>query len=132
MATNQDQKQQEGFREGIRQGLGILSALKEAIEDTINEARERGDLSAERARDIARDTVKRAQEVAGQARERLDLVHQQELDALGEQIQQLRSEVEALTNRVARLEESPGGDSARDDSGFAGGGGEPGRESGGA
>ncbi len=38
-----------GLTEGIRTGIGILAAVKETIEDTIQEAVERGDLSPERA-----------------------------------------------------------------------------------
>lgn len=44
---NDDKKSaREQVSDGIRQGIGVLSAFKDALEETINEARERGDLSS--------------------------------------------------------------------------------------
>jgi hypothetical protein len=40
--------------DGIRQGLGVLSALKDALDEAITEARDRGDLSPDRAREAVR------------------------------------------------------------------------------
>lgn len=95
----------EGFRDGVRQGLGILSAFKEAIEETIREAREGGDLSSERAREIMKDAMDRAQSAADEARERLDFVTHRELD-------EVRRELEELRNRLSRLEEEAPGSEA--------------------
>ena len=50
----------EDVREGIRAGLGILSALKDAIEETVQDMRDRGELSQERAREAVRTTMERA------------------------------------------------------------------------
>ena len=83
--------------DGIKQGIGVLSAFKDAIEETIQEARERGDLSADRARSVMKDALDRAQTAASGAKEKLDFVNQAELDAL-------RAEIEALKNRVELLE----------------------------
>ena len=99
--------------DGIRSGIGILSALKEALEETIHEARDRGDLSAERAKEMVKEAMGRAQEAAAGARERLDFATRLEVEAL-------EASVEALQTRVAALEARASG------SGDAAGGGEPG------
>lgn len=95
----------ETMREGIRSGLGILVALKEAIEETIDDMRARGDLSPDRAKEVVRDTMRRAQErteaFVGDARERLDFVQRKEFD-------RLREEVLALRTRLERLEAGSG------------------------
>ena len=98
--TTQEGKQKQGAKErvseGIRQGIGVLSAFKEALEETIQEARDRGDLSADRAKQVMKDALDRAQAAAGDAKERLDFVHQGEFDALRAEVQALRERVEAL------------------------------------
>lgn len=86
----------ERVSEGIRQGIGVLSAFKEALEETIQEARDRGDLSADRAKQVMRDALERAQTAAGDAKERLDFVHQSDLDDLREELDTLRARVSAL------------------------------------
>jgi len=83
-------------RDGIKQGLGMLSALKDAIEETLSEARERGDLSAERAKELMKRGIGRAQEAAGEAKERLDLVPQREFDALAAEVAELRERLDRL------------------------------------
>lgn len=104
--SEDEKREQEGqrsaretFGEGVRAGIGILTGFKEAIEETINEARERGDLSPERAKEIARTAIRRAQDAADDARERFDLVPRKEFEAL-------REEVRELADRVGALEES--------------------------
>ena len=110
--TDDDQRRSrtEGFREGIRQGLGVLSAFKDAIEETIREARDRGDLSSERAKEIMQDAMDRAQAAADDAKERFDFVNRRELE-------DVRAELAALENRVAKLEDE---ESADGDAGAAG------------
>jgi polyhydroxyalkanoate synthesis regulator phasin len=85
-----------GFADGIRQGLGVLSAFKEALEETIKEARERGDLSPERARTVVQDAVSRARDAAGEARERFDFAPQQEVDDLAARVEELERRVRVL------------------------------------
>lgn len=85
-------------RDGIRSGIGMLIAMKEALEETINDLRERGELSPERAKETIKTTMSRAQEkaeefVAG-TRERLDFVPRKEFE-------ELRAEVERLRARLA-------------------------------
>ena len=94
--------------DGIRQGIGVLSAFKDAIEETINEARERGDLSAERAKEVMKGALDRAQAAASGARERLDFVSQAELDAVKEVVDDLRRRVEALEGPTSDGEEQGG------------------------
>ena len=88
--------------DGIRQGIGVLSALKEALEETIQEARDRGDLSTDRAKEVVKEAVGKAQAAASGARERLDFAHQGELEAL-------QATVNELSRRVAELEARVGG-----------------------
>lgn len=102
-----DQQQQTGGRErrpsigeGVRSGIGVLVAFKEAIEETIQEAGARGDLSPDRAKEFLGGALHRAQDVAGEVRERLDLVPRREFDAL-------RAEVEELRRRLDELQAVP-------------------------
>jgi len=95
----------EKVGEGIRQGIGVLSAFKDALEETINEARERGDLSAERAKEVMKGALDKAQAAASGARERLDFANQSELDGLREALEELRRRVDALEARETGAEE---------------------------
>lgn len=103
-----DEEKSGGFREGVRQGLGILSAFKEAIEETIQEARERGDLSQERARQAMKSALVRAQEAAEGARERFDFVQARDFEALVERVREL----EQRLDRMSGTDESGGSSSA--------------------
>jgi len=89
-------------REGLKQGLGVLSALKDALEETIAEARERGDLSAERAREAVRTALSRARDAAGEARERLDFATRQELEELRDAVSELKVRLENLERRASQ------------------------------
>lgn len=80
--TDDKKSTKDKVSDGIKQGIGVLSAFKDALEETISEARERGDLSPERAKEVMRSALTKAQEAAGEARERLDFVSQKEFDAL--------------------------------------------------
>jgi len=104
---NEQQEQQEQKRstrakmsDGIRQGIGVLSAFKDALEETIQEARDRGDLSSERAKELMKDALARAQSAADDARERLDFVHQKEFDQLKDTVEELRDRLGVLEARV--------------------------------
>jgi polyhydroxyalkanoate synthesis regulator phasin len=85
--------------DGIKQGIGVLSAFKDALEETINEARERGDLSADRAKSVMKGALNRAQEAAEGARERLDFVTQKEFDVLADTVESIKERVSALEGR---------------------------------
>lgn len=92
-----EEERSGGFREGVRQSLGVLSAFKEAIEETIREARERGDLNQDRAREVMKDALSRAQEAAEDARERFDFVQQKEFEALVRRVRELEERLDRLT-----------------------------------
>ena len=95
------------MEDGIKQGLGVLTAFKDALEETIQEARDRGDLSTDRAKEVMKDTLEKAQSAAGEARDRLDFVSQGDLDAA----------VEAVRERVSALEEKVFGAAKSDSAG---------------
>ena len=92
--SDEKKSAREKVSDGIKQGIGVLSAFKDALEETINEARERGDLSPERAREAMKGALHRAQEAAEGARERLDFVSQKEFDALVERVAALEKRLE--------------------------------------
>ena len=87
----------EGIKEGVRAVTGMLAALKDAIDETINDIKVRNDLDPSRAKQAAKDTMSRAQEAFDDMKERVDFVPRKEYDAL-------RAEVEALRVRVAAIE----------------------------
>ena len=99
----------DGIKAGIRQGLGMLSAMKDAIEETLKEAKERGDLTPERAKDVMRTTLEKAQEKAGEAREALDFVKQKEFEALKEAVERLDARVADIEQQLNREEREPAG-----------------------
>lgn len=82
------------LRDGVRAVTGILGAFKDAIEQTFNDLSESGDISPERARDAARDAMKRAQDSVDDMRGRLDFVPRREFDALKAEVATLRAQVE--------------------------------------
>lgn len=96
--------------DGIRQGIGVLSAFKEALEETIQEARDRGDLSTDRAKEVMKEALERAQNAAEDAKGKLDFAHQAELDETRSELETLKGAFEALQARVSALEESVLGD----------------------
>ena len=96
--------------DGIRQGLGVLGALKDALDEAITEARERGDLSPDRAREAVRSAMHKVQEAAGEAKDRLDLVSRKDHDHLREQVDELKVRLENLERRAAQ---GPGAGPAR-------------------
>jgi len=89
-------------KEAGRAGLGILSDLRDALEEVIAEARDRGDLSAERAREAFRNVVTRARDAAGEAKERLDFATQGELQEVRDAVAELKVRLENLERRAAQ------------------------------
>ncbi len=99
--TEERKGPREKVTDGIKQGIGVLSAFKEALEETIQEARERGDISSERAKEVMKSALDKAQHAAEGAKDRLDFVTQKEFDALSEAVDALRERVTALEDRVS-------------------------------
>jgi polyhydroxyalkanoate synthesis regulator phasin len=87
----------ETFREGVKAVTGILGAFKDAIEQTFNDLSDKGDISPERAKDAARDAMKRAQDAMDDVRGKLDFVTRREFDSLKSEIAELRTQVERHT-----------------------------------
>ena len=78
----------------------MLSAMKDAIEETLKEAKERGDLTPERAKQVMRTTLEKAQEKAGEARDALDFVKQKEFDVLKKVVEQIELRVGGIEKKV--------------------------------
>ena len=99
-AETNEEGRGEGITGGIRYGLGMLAAMKDAIEETLKEAKERGDLTPERAKQVMRTTLEKAQEKAGEAREALDFVKQKEFTLLKELVDRLDTRVNDIEQKV--------------------------------
>jgi polyhydroxyalkanoate synthesis regulator phasin len=97
-----EQRRRPGVGEGIRAGLGILTAFKEAIEDTFQEVVDRGDMKPDRARQAIQDAMQRAQSAFDELRERVDSAPRRELEALRAEVEELRQRVSALEDRGER------------------------------
>lgn len=104
--TDDKKSAREKVSDGIKQGIGVLSAFRDALEETINEARERGDLSTDRAKEVMKSALHKAQEAAEGAKERLDFVAQKDFEALSEAVESIRDRVTALE---ARFRDGDGG-----------------------
>lgn len=107
-ASREARSRKERMSGGIRQGIGVLSAFRDALEETIQEARDRGDLSTDRAREVMKDALGKAQTAAEGAKERLDFVSQADLDAV-------KRTVDSLGERLGDLEVSVFGSSRASD-----------------
>ena len=88
---SQQKKARERMSEGFSRGLGVLSAFKEALEETISEARDRGDLSVDRAREAMKDAMGRARDATSEARDRFDFITQAEFAALVKRVRELET-----------------------------------------
>jgi len=86
--------------DGIRQGIGVLSAFKDALEETIQEARERGDLSGERAKEAMKSALDKAQTAASDAREKFDFATQADLESVQKKLDSLNARIAALEAAV--------------------------------
>ena len=91
-ASGPETEDEGRIKRGFNRGLGFLSAFKEAIDETLDEAKERGDLNPERAKDIMRGALDRAQEAAGEAKSRLEFVHRKDFEALEARVQALEGQ----------------------------------------
>ena len=100
MADEQRRQGIGSLSDGIRTGIGILTAFKEAVEETLQEAVDRGDLSPDRARQAMQGAADRLQATIEETRDRFDVVTRKEFESL-------RDEVADLQARLSRLEGQP-------------------------
>lgn len=96
--TAEERSARDRVGEGIKEGLSVLSAFKDAIDETIQEAKERGDLSADRAREAMKEALEKAQAAGERAKERLDFAPQAEVETV-------REALDGVKERLGRLEE---------------------------
>lgn len=118
--TDDKKSAREKVSDGIRQGIGVLSAFKDALEETINEARERGDLSTDRAKEVMKDALHKAQDAAEGARDRLDFVSQKDFDGLAAAVDAIKERLGALEARFGGGEAEPEADEPEETGGEEG------------
>lgn len=99
MTTEGEKRKDPGdaVREGVRSVIGILGALKDAVEDTFEELRTGGEATPDEDRDAARSTFRAAQDAVEDVRDRLDFITRKEFDALREEVAGLEARVNALS-----------------------------------
>lgn len=111
-----DQQQKKsgigGIGDGIRTGLGILGAFKDAMEETLQEAVDRGDLAPDRARDAMRDAGRRLQSVFDETRDRMEMVPKREHEELKAEVASLRDRLERLEREERHERQGGGADAA--------------------
>jgi polyhydroxyalkanoate synthesis regulator phasin len=108
------------FREGVRAVSGILGAFKDAIEQTFTDLSDRGEMSPDRARDAARDAMKRAQDAVDDMRGRLEFVPRREFDALKAEVDGLKVQVERHMSHGGHPATGTAGAGAAGDTGTSG------------
>jgi polyhydroxyalkanoate synthesis regulator phasin len=101
-----------GLGEGVRTGIGILTAFKEAVEETLQEAIERGDLSQDRAKATMKDAVQRLQGSLEDARVRFDVVSRREFEELRSEVVELRARLDRIQGTQAAIEAPTSPDAA--------------------
>ena len=90
---------------GFDRGKEAFGAFKEALEETLSDTRERGDLTTDRARELWNRAVDRARDATSDARDRFDFAS--------------RAEYEDLERRIAAIEVLLGVDRSAPPSGSA-------------
>lgn len=66
----------------FHRGMDAFTALRDAFGETVSEAREKGDLTTDRARELLARAVGRARDVTADARDRFDGPSRAEFEAL--------------------------------------------------
>lgn len=100
-----EERRRVGIGEGIRTTMGILGAFKDAVEETFQDAVERGDIGPDRAKRAMQDAANRVQEAFEGAKERFEFVPRAEFEALRAEVAELRRLVEGRP--AAAAEEAP-------------------------
>ena len=88
--------------DGIQQGLAVLVALKDVLDETIREARDRGGASTERVKEALRSARAQAQQAASGASERFNFVSRTDFEQLQERVAELGTRLKNLEHRAAR------------------------------
>jgi polyhydroxyalkanoate synthesis regulator phasin len=96
------------FRDGVRAVTGIIGALKDAVEQTFEDMTAKGDLSPDKAKEAARDTMNRAQEAMDKVRYRLDFATRREVEELRDEVTELRRRID-LHEAAGHRDEETGG-----------------------
>lgn len=109
MAEEQRRSGLGSLSEGIRTGIGILTAFREAVEETLQESVDRGDLSPDRARQAMQGAADRLQASIDEARDRFDVVTRKEFEALRDELTDLRARLGRLEDRPPPEEGTPSG-----------------------
>ena len=99
-ADETSKTRQERVSDGIKHGMSVLNAMKDAIEETIREAKERGDLSQERAKEVMKAGLSKAQERMDSEREAFDFVSQNEFEGLRTKVDKLKVRVRNIERKV--------------------------------
>jgi len=99
--TEQEGAPEDGGRSRLAEAISLL---KEAI----FEARERGDLSAGRAKEALAGAAERARHATTEARERFDFVAQGEFDALARRVAALEAQVTGTSEEGSQSGEGNG------------------------
>jgi polyhydroxyalkanoate synthesis regulator phasin len=105
----------DAVREGVRSVIGILGALKDAVEETFEELRTGGEATPADAQDAAKSTFQAAQEAVEDVRERLDFITRKEFDALRAQVDELAARVNAGREAEPQPEDRPEPEDRPDD-----------------
>lgn len=105
--AQEPRKAKEKVSDAANRGLGMLSAFKEALEETINEARERGDLTTDRAKDAVRTAFEKAKAASSDARDKFDFVSQADFDGLAARVADLEQKVRSRVGGRGSPEAQP-------------------------
>lgn len=100
----------ETVREGVRSIVGILGALKDAIEQSFDDLRQSGERPDDREQteaDAPKSPADHAKDAVESVRERFDFVTRKELEALREQVERLSARIAALEGDGSDSPESP-------------------------
>jgi polyhydroxyalkanoate synthesis regulator phasin len=108
----QDRSKRDAFEDRFKQGVGVLGAMKDAIEDAIREVKERGDLTPDRAKEVVRSALDKAQEKAEEARDALDFVKQKDFDGLKSKVEDLAARMGIVEGRSDVPNEESDGESS--------------------
>ncbi len=100
-----EEREGQGARARMNRGVEMLTAFRDAISETIQEARERGDLSTDRAREALRGAYDKARTASADARDRFDFVSQSDFDALRTRVDELERRVRTTVTGDSGREE---------------------------